>query len=399
MKKTIWLIPLEYIETRYTAEWATKVPAMLYEYAREELKLDVMEMSIHNKYTMDNYSDYLDRTQSGVIPMCEILTIPGDMPSQVASAGAFINFASTNVWKSTQAARIAECFHRGLVKAGDVFYFTDAWNPVILQVRYMSDLLGIPVKIVGQWHAGWHDPNDFLGKKAGELWCSTTEAALFHAIDANLFTTNFYRDMFFERLDHLIQFEKSGYDVEKCPVQGYPHRYLADKLSAYRFNKKERIVLFPHRIAEEKRPDLFRQLEAEVKARPGYEDVQFIIAQETPLTKAEYHELLGRSKVVFSCAEQETYGIAQTEAVFAGAYPLMPNKLSYAEMYNDEFLYEPVDSDGNFNMKEAVSKCCKLLDADDTSYLWGDLAENRMFLLHQYVGDKQICEVIFGVGK
>ena len=31
------------------------------------------------------------------------------------------------------------------------------------EVKYMSQLLEIPIKIHGLWHAGNYDPNDFMG--------------------------------------------------------------------------------------------------------------------------------------------------------------------------------------------------------------------------------------------
>jgi glycosyltransferase involved in cell wall biosynthesis len=46
---------------------------------------------------------------------------------------------------------------------------------------------------------------------------------------------------------------------------------------------------------------------------------------------AEYRELLRSTDVVVSTARQEFFGIAITEAVYAGAFPLLPNRLVYPE--------------------------------------------------------------------
>jgi hypothetical protein len=69
-------------------------------------------------------------------------------------------------------------------------------------------------------------------------------------------------------------------------------------------------------------------------------DVEFIICQEKKLTKDEYHKLLGESMMVFSANLQETLGISAMEGVLVGAMPLLPNRLSYVEMYLRAFKYE-----------------------------------------------------------
>lgn len=325
----IWLVPLEPIETRYTCEWFTHIPSMLAREAENKrLQMHYLGASYAERYAYVQ-SFPLEAYQGADVLLFNLVP---DTEGHTASDGAFINFASTNIWKSKQAQMIAQAFTCGYVHPGDVFYFTDAWNPTVIQVRYMSDLLGIPVSIVGQWHAGWHDKNDFLGRNAG-TWAKDFERSLAKSLTVNLFTTKYYLDMFLERLEI-----GPGDPSFRRMVAGYPNSYLPEQLGKY-FNqpRNEQIVLFPHRLAPEKNPDIFWALKAKFEAEGS--SVQFIAAQEQPLTKREYHELLGRSSIVFSCASQETYGIAQTEAVFAGAIPLSPNNLSYKEMYYRDFLY------------------------------------------------------------
>jgi glycosyltransferase involved in cell wall biosynthesis len=96
---------------------------------------------------------------------------------------------------------------------------------------------------------------------------------------------------------------------------------------------KEDIIVFPHRIAPEKRLDLFQEL----AARPELAHYQFCVAMEMNLTKTEYHELLRRAKFAVSFADQETLGISMYESACAGACPIVPNRLSYTEMYDPMF--------------------------------------------------------------
>jgi hypothetical protein len=77
------------------------------------------------------------------------------------------------------------------------------------------------------------------------------------------------------------------------------------------------------------------------------------MCQEQNLTKAEYHELLSKAKIVFSANLQETLGISCYEGALAGALPLVPDRLSYSEMYTKEFMY---NSDASLDDIEHIIK-------------------------------------------
>ena len=53
---------------------------------------------------------------------------------------------------------------------------------------------------------------------------------------------------------------------------------------------------------------------------------------------------MGEAKIVFSANLQETLGISMYEGALAGAIPIVPDRLSYSEMYTDDFKY-PSDSE------------------------------------------------------
>jgi hypothetical protein len=105
---------------------------------------------------------------------------------------------------------------------------------------------------------------------------------------------------------------------------------------------KENLILFPHRIAPEKQVDIFRDLKQRL---PQYE---FVVCQDQTLTKNEYHNLLGKAKIVFSANLQETLGISWYEGALVGAIPMVPNRLSYSEMALPEFKY-PSNWTDNFD--------------------------------------------------
>ena len=294
---TLWIIDIEAHEQRYTREWRDYLPVQLDRAARYR-----------------GHSNWVLRV------------ISGDAGEQVPTAGAFLNFATTNIYKSSQIIAVSKIFEAGDVKPGDKFLVTDAWNPGVIQLRYMVDLLNVPVEIHGLWHAGSYDPWDFLGRQISDKrWSSAFEMALFHAIDVNHFATQFHIDLFKSTF--------GAVDESRMSRTGWPMEYLPGLLASDMPTQREKLVLFPHRIAPEKQVEIFRDLAS------SFPDYQFVVCQERLLAKLEYHSLLKRAALVFSANLQETLGISLYEGALCGAMPLAPRRLSYPEMYQDEWLY------------------------------------------------------------
>jgi hypothetical protein len=108
---------------------------------------------------------------------------------------------------------------------------------------------------------------------------------------------------------------------------GWPMEYMPKVLEQYKHTAKKDKIIFPHRLAPEKQLEIFKDLAA---AMPQYE---WFVAQEQTLTKDEYHQHLAESKLVFSANLQETLGISMYEGALVGTLPLMPDRLSYTEMW------------------------------------------------------------------
>ena len=291
---TIYIIDIEPVETRYTAQWQKYTPILL-------------NVKLGHKYNIKNISSNIQS-------------------ATVTTPGAFLNFSATNTYKSDQGLQIFDLFETNQIKDGDIFLFTDAWNPIIIQLKYIIDLNKIDAKIIGLWHAGSYDPYDFLGRLIqNKEWSYNFERSVFHAIDINCFATEFHIELF----KTVLEID----DDKKILRTGWPMEYLNHELDNYKNIKKENIILFPHRIAPEKQLYIFKDLE---KQLPQY---QFIVAQEKKLTKHEYHTLLGKSKIVFSASLQETLGITMYEGAILNAIPIVPNRLSYLEMYPMDYKY------------------------------------------------------------
>ena len=94
---TIWIIPIEPIDQRYTKQWYDNIPLIL--------QKEIAERNLFYK----------------------VVTIDGeDFKPDVRTEGAFLDFGATNVYKATQAAEVSKLFSNGKVKAGDKFLITDA---------------------------------------------------------------------------------------------------------------------------------------------------------------------------------------------------------------------------------------------------------------------------------
>lgn len=295
---TVFLIDLEAVPTRYTGQWKTHVPELLRKAGHD----------------------------------VQVISGPTDIPS-ATTPGAFLNFGGTNIYKANQVEQLGRLFCAGAVRPGDHFLFTDAWHPGIINLKYMSELLQIPVTTHGLWHAGSYDPQDFLGRLVGDKpWVRHAEKSYFFSYDHNYFATDFHIKMFAKNLFDAVDDGTNPYVTQT----GWPMEYMEAELAPYKNLKKRDLILFPHRIAPEKQVDIFKDLATHL---PQYE---FVVCQEQELTKHEYHTLLGEAKIVFSANLQETLGISCYEGALLGAIPLVPDRLSYTEMYYNHFKYPSI---------------------------------------------------------
>ena len=110
-------------------------------------------------------------------------------------------------------------------------------------------------------------------------------------------------------------------------------------------------------------PDVFtwaREFFADYIDRWGYQE-----------RRSEYESALGEADIIVSTANHEFFGISVVEAIAAGAYPVLPKRLSYPEILSgieigseDEFFY-----DGSARgLAEKIVSLAKLTQHDG---LWG----------------------------
>jgi glycosyltransferase involved in cell wall biosynthesis len=159
-----------------------------------------------------------------------------------------------------------------------------------------------------------------------------------------------------------------GHSLSKEVYTEYLTKNILEKTSRDRPNKDTLKVIWNHRWEHDKGLDLLYNVIEKVSNLDSL-DISFDICGEeignsrfknifskfgTNLisnigfykSKRSYYEALSKSDVVLSTANHEFYGISILEGVLLGAIPLLPNKLSYPEIYSDDFpkcFYESED--------------------------------------------------------
>ena len=352
---TIYIVDLEAVDTRYTKQWKDHLPKQISQ-------------------------------ATGMDPV----VISGGEVVQTTTPGAFLNFGGTNVYKSKQLEIIGELFCEGKINDGDYFLYTDAWNPTVLQLRYMAELLGVRIRIGGLWHAGSYDPHDFLGRLIGNKpWVRNAEMAMYECYDDNFFATQFHVNLFTSTFWH-NQADIDRQLLHGIKKVGWPMEYLHTSMFGKKGMEKSNLILFPHRLAPEKQVDIFKDL---AKSLPEYE---FVVCQDKELTKDEYHALLGKSKIVFSANLQETLGISWYEGVLLNSIPMVPDRLSYSEMAIDKFKYP---SNWTLDFTSYQLHKSKIIDRihdyikNHSKYLL-DIAEQREKLENEYFSGTALYNAI-----
>lgn len=295
MKTVIWNVLIEPLEERYSAQWARWFQECFA--ASKVAYHHITGVTSHNKI----------------------------------EHGAFLDVIETNRWKTKQQEKMIELCSSFDDSYRLIFFFHDLWHPALTLLAYIRDGMGWKnLKIVGCLHAGTYDEHDFLHKQGMTPWAKHIEEGWFaHIVDQIYVATDFHRELLTEsRNVQPSKVIKTGFPIYPTDFPGY-----------YDERAKEKIVVFPHRLNDEKNPQLFDALRKAVN-RPSW---KFVKSKEVCKTKAEYYALLGKAQIAVSFADQETWGIAMQEATFMGCIPIVPDRLSYPEMYNYMFVYNSFD--------------------------------------------------------
>lgn len=326
MKKLVF-VPLELIEDRYSLQW-------YHWFTKEFCK--------QNIYFYD------------ILPNKSIVKI---------EQGEFLDSIKTNIFKAQQLQEICQLFEQKKVDEDTVFLIMDAWFPGLEMLGYLRDTLKIPFKMVGLFHAGTWDSHDFLTRCGVKSWGKDLELSWLKMLDAICVATQFHKDLILDQ----INYADSPKIMNKIHVTGFPiFPEFTSEIIGPTTPKLNRVV-FPHRLAVEKQPDFFDRLQVAFKGTAKtalMKSYSFIKTKECLKSKDSYYAVLNSSKIAISFAKQETFGIAMLESVLCGCIPIVPNRLSYSELYPDVFKYD-CDDDTNVEIQNALVLLNRIIQNED----------------------------------
>lgn len=321
-----------------------------------------------NRYTADFRRWFSNAF--GAAGVKEVLVLGKTLAKEITN-GKVLDAVGTNYYKATQLERLMEYFQAGEIKPGDKVFIADVWFPGVEMIPYVAKLLHLePIELHGIIHAGTYDAHDFTRQAGMEYFGQYSERAWLAVFDKVYVGSQFHVDLIRQYRDVPGLSEKLVLTGLPLPI---PELLERGKYTGWR-NKKD-LVVFPHRFDKEKQPEKFYELAEKVCANCNAEFKvlsprvlgeaelqefnQFAnkpgvrLSLVTGLTRNEYFQELAKAKVVFSAALQETFGYAVAEAVALGAYPVVPDRLSYKTMYSPEYQYT--------TMEEAVEKTLTFL--------------------------------------
>ena len=341
--RTVYIVPIEPLEERYTAQWYKNVPQFFEDQGENVVVVDGMPLSTEVK------------------------------------VGTFLDINSTVAYKNSQLVYIARMFHEGIVQAGDIFYFADIEFWGLESVRLMAQLNGIEVSIYGFLHAASYTVEDAFAVAAP--YQKYTELGWIASCDGVFVGSNYHKQAVIDR--RIVPYADPSDRVtlaNKIFVTGNP---LFESDYAKIDVKKKHQIIISNRFDYEKRPNLSLDLALILKqrdptleilvttSRPVFKSnkawlVDFARAMESMgiitiydgLSKAEYHKHLAESKVFLSNSIEESFGYCLVEACVYDVAPMCANKYSHSEILqgNMRFMFEDED--------EIVPKIEDLLKTD-----------------------------------
>ena len=291
--------------------------------------------------------------------------VPKVDASKIDTGGCVMSGAGHCQWCLEQMAIFMSKLRSGEVKDGDVCYFDDLWFPGLESTFYATELMNIQVGVYGFIHAGSFTTGDFVHPMY--WWARNLEACWFAASDLIFVGSQQTKDDILSTvLTNTRDLLNFGEVADKVVITGLPFevdKSLVEKFK-YEMQHKEDTVLFPHRDDIDKGiPDLLTLItlmkknypDRNVKyvitsgGRPTRQSTQALFANfpevefKPNLSKDDYYRLLAKSKVMFSAAIQENFGVCTQEALTFNTHPVCPHRVSYKYLLPSTFRYTSID--------------------------------------------------------
>lgn len=88
-------------------------------------------------------------------------------------------------------------------------------------------------------------------------------------------------------------------------------------------------------------------------------------------SRRAYEDVLRQADVVISTADHEFFGVSVVEAVSAGAFPLLPRRLAYPEIFDDGAVSDAGDFFYDNSVSDLARRLKELIGRHDAGDLWG----------------------------
>jgi len=328
----MWWLPLEIIDKRYT------------------------------KLTREWFSNEFNKHR------IQYAIIEGIQSNDKINVGSFLDVFGTIKYKSSQIEKLADLFAKGKIQNNDTFFIDDIWMPGLPGIKYMANMSGIDVNIYGIYHAGSNIPSDDVAVKIGQNnWVKTYEQSLIDMCNGIFVGSEYHKQ-------NIESYHDKKFNNIHATGIAYKPNYVKQQIVVTN-SERENIVLFPHRIHPEKHPEIFDKLEKAVtKTRP---DIKFIKTMEQNLSKQELYNLMYKSKLIFSAADQENFGYATLEGATLGCDLLLPNKNVYPEFYSNDCIYE-CNTPINILSNIVITKIDNFWPCSHNVLEWVDKSVDRM---------------------
>lgn len=255
-------------------------------------------------------------------------------------------------------------------KAWDIIFCTDMLNVAELRGFLPDSVAHLP--IVCYYHENQLTyPNQT--ERERDLHFGLTNIISAIAADAIWFNTDFHRRDFFQAVESLLTRMPDYRSLDKLAEArakartAYPGVNHTERMPRER-NRPCRL-LWAARWEHDKNPEAFfevletlisEDLEFEVSViGEQFSDIPDVFHTTRAMlgkrvvhwgyqkSREQYEQVLGQTNFVVSTANHEFFGISTVEAILAGAWPVLPNRLAYPELVgmgdnaqSDLFLYD-----------------------------------------------------------
>ena len=284
--------------------------------------------------------------------------------------GVFLDYSDTNFFKMGQLQEVARLFDARGIKNGDIFFVEDLWFPGLQSIKYMAMLYNIDVKIAGIMHAGSWTDSDIVAKM--RPWARPFEESIFKMCDVVFVGSQFHK----QDIQQKFRFTDEVF-IEATGLPFSPEFInKTAKIAPYALRSSKEVI-FPFRPHLEKGIKEFNDLvemfapkgftfilptfrdklefdDAREKERTMEWAAQEFVRLEMNVSKARLYSLMRGAGIVFSAAQQENYGYAVLEAVYLGCTPVLPNRLSYKEFFEEKYRYNSMSE--AFGLVEKYAK-------------------------------------------